>query len=77
MTRPPTKGPRSLTSTTTLRPLLRLVTRAQVGRGRSRLAALKARGRKGVPMEVVEPDSQPYHEATPRTAYPAACFNGA
>ena len=63
-------------STTMLRPLLRLVTRAQVGSGRSLLAALKARGRKGVPMAVVESDSQPYQEAMPRTAYPVELVSG-
>ena len=31
------------------------------------LAAVKARGRNGVPMDVFEPDSQPYQEATLRT----------
>ncbi len=65
MMRLSTNGPRSFTNTSALRPLARLVTCTQVGSGSVRLAAVKARGLKRSPMDVVEPDSQPYHDACP------------
>ena len=42
MTRPPAKGPRSLTRTTTERPVRSFVTRRRVPKGRLRCAAVSA-----------------------------------
>ena len=62
--RPPMNGPRSLMRTTTLRPLLRLVTRTRVPKGRVRWAAVRAEGLNGSPLAVGLPAKPgPYHDA--------------
>src|SRR5262252_7290601 len=56
MTRPRTKGPRSLIRTTTERPLRRLVTRTCVPNGRVRCAAVKPFARAISPLAVLPPE---------------------
>src|SRR5213593_3501381 len=64
--RPHTKGPRSVTRTTTERPLARLVTRTRVPSGNDGCAAVIARASKRSPLAVGLPwKSAPYQEATP------------
>ena len=51
----PWNGPRSLTRTTTLRPLRTLVTRSRVPKGNRRWAAVKASGLNRAPLAVRRP----------------------
>src|SRR2546428_12367426 len=55
MTRPCTKGPRSLIRTTTERPVLRFVTRTIVPNGSDRCAAVMCEGAAGFPLAVPPP----------------------
>src|SRR6476659_4610277 len=64
--RPLTNGPRSLTRTTTLRPLFWLVTLSLVPKGRLRWAAVNAPGFMRSPEAVVE--CSEYQEARPHWA---------
>src|SRR5207247_2175574 len=65
-TRPCANGPRSLTRTTTERPLARFVTRTWVPMGNERDAAVSACGSNRSPLAVRLPwHSAPYHDAIP------------
>src|SRR5262249_188114 len=67
--RPHTKGPRSVTRTTTERPLARLVTRTRAPSGNDGCAAVIARASKRSPLAVGLPwKASPYQEATPTAA---------
>ena len=55
MTRPPAYGPRSLIRTTTVRPLVLLVTRTRVPKGSERWAAVKSWVLKRSPLAVRRP----------------------
>ena len=69
ISRPPWKGPRSLTRTTTLRPFSRLVTLTVTPKGSVRWAAVSAYMSYFSPPAVVRPwNLLPYQEATPRSA---------
>src|SRR6266508_6629960 len=65
--RPDTNGPRSFTTTSTLRWLSRLVTRTRVPNGSVRCAMVSAAGSNGSPLAVFLPaKSLPYIEMRPR-----------
>src|SRR6185437_2020327 len=65
--RPGTNGPRSFTTTTTLRWFSRLVTRTRVPNGSVRCAMVSAAGSNGSPLAVFLPaKSLPYIEMRPR-----------
>src|SRR5829696_3889451 len=66
MTRPPTKGPRSLMRTTTERPVRSLVTRTREPKGKLLCAAVRARVLKRSPLAVFLPwKPGPYQDAPP------------
>ncbi len=66
-------GPRSLRRTTTLLPLLRLVTRAYAGSGSVLCAAVMPYMSYDSPMDVLSPwKVGPYQDATPRSTKPSA-----
>src|SRR6218665_1685197 len=72
-TRPRMNGPRSLMRTTTLRPLLRLVTFTLVPNRSERWAAVRSLAFMRSPEAVFEPSA--YHEAPPHPAAWASATN--